>query len=186
MKPTFTVLEANKRRSRTKMTKSKSSGYQLNCEKRLSEFKKEFTSLFEQRIQEKNPSFKDYYRAVIKQTANADLMHRQKKFCINSQLDHKDAPNQKGTMLFQDNDVLEMNILDINEQNISNAFGPIIAESQTLKNLSEQDPLVQTLLFRSLAHQHKSKGAKLQKLNPVSNESSQYIYKNMHPNKPSS
>jgi len=32
-------------------------------------------------------------------------------------------------MLYQDNDILEMNILDINEDNISTTYGPIIAES---------------------------------------------------------
>jgi len=80
MKPSFTILEANKKRSRSKTTKSQSSGYILNCEKRLDEFKREFATVLDQRIKEKNPSFKDYYRAVIKQTANADLMHRQRKF----------------------------------------------------------------------------------------------------------
>ena len=54
--------------------------------------------------------------------------------------------NQKGTLIYLDEDVMSQNMLDLNEQKMTQVYGDWLVQQQNLKNIAKNDTLVQNLV----------------------------------------
>ena len=100
------VVDRSKPKPRPKAKKSKSSTYTLGCEKRLATFKEEFKEFFENKLNEQNLDFGEFYKGVISSTANDDHKARHKRSQMNSVVMQNNNDAEKGTMLFENDKVL--------------------------------------------------------------------------------
>lgn len=69
-RPAFKIVEKKRNRSKYASKSMNRNNYTLNCEKRINEFREEFIELFDNKMQEKNVGFENYYREVLEQVQN--------------------------------------------------------------------------------------------------------------------
>jgi hypothetical protein len=115
-KQNFKVIETKKRLSKPKHETKSKSLYTLNCEKRLDNFKKEYSDFFDAKINQMEGGFEKHYKNVLN---NLEKERKSRTFKVhNLETEMKQEvlnDATKGTLFYMDSDVLTSNIVDLNE-----------------------------------------------------------------------